>query len=255
MSGCTQALPLLGERPIALENDILRRRIYAPQAYRLVRDMAVVPVVHNEAYRLSTRFPLVWRSRGTTFDFVAVRSLIDDQRCQPAGAQGALPLILHAYPFVLDPAAAPGPGSLKMIDDVFADKPTDVGASITTTTGQFSRATVMRLQILDDIGPELSRTRDVSGALAKCGLLQPWKLQFDVEGRSIGIPDLFVVDAVAFNTGSLSEIIESQGAHAAWILGLHRISLFRAGPLLAAARRFLKSTAASPTDDTACSAA
>jgi hypothetical protein len=249
------APPLWGEQPIALEKDTLRRRIYAPQAYSVVRDRAVVPIIHREAYRLSAWFPLVWRSRGTEYDFVAVRSLVNNQGSQPAAAQGTLPLILHAYPFVFDPASPAGPGNLKLIDDVFADKPTDVGASITTATGNFSRATVLRFQILDDIARELPLTRGVSGALARCGLLQPWKLQFDVEGKSVGIPDLFVVDHRAFNTSSLSEIIEKFGTPAAWILALHRISLFRAGPLLAAARRFLKSVTKSPADDTAPSAA
>ncbi len=48
-----------GERPIALEKDALRRRLYAPIAYAPVRNTAVVPVVHSEAYRLATWFPLM----------------------------------------------------------------------------------------------------------------------------------------------------------------------------------------------------
>jgi hypothetical protein len=83
--------PLWGQRPIALERDALRRRIYAPVAYAPVRDAAVIPVVHTEAYQLAAWFPLVWRRRATEYDFVAVRALINDQRAQPPVARALFP--------------------------------------------------------------------------------------------------------------------------------------------------------------------
>jgi hypothetical protein len=126
---------------------------------------------------------------------------------------------------------------------VFADAPTDVGATITTTNQKTGRATTMRLAILDRIADETELTDAVGNALATRGLLEPWALTFDIEGRSIGIPDLQVVRASAFSEGALAPIVSQFGVPSASLLGLHRISLFRAGLLLAAAKTFLKAKA------------
>jgi hypothetical protein len=244
-----------GERPIALEKDALRRRIYAPIAYAAVRDTAVVPVVHSEIYQLAAWFPLVWRRRGSEHDFVAVRSLLHDQRAQPPAARVLKPLILHAYPFVFDPKTPPNMHSARMLDDVFADNPTDVGASITTIGGKLSRATILRFRILDGLARDFPVTREISRALDSLDVFEPWSLKFDIEGRSIEIPNLFIVRRNAFETGIFSTVLEKFGVPAALILGLHRVSIFRAGLLLAVARNFLKPTTTSSSNDNADSTA
>src|SRR5262245_47701944 len=94
---------MLGERPIALEKEVLRRRIYAPHAYPPVRDLAVVPIVHSECMTLASWFPVVWRRGKAGVELVTVRALLDDQRAQLPAARRLLPLRLHAYPFVFDP--------------------------------------------------------------------------------------------------------------------------------------------------------
>jgi hypothetical protein len=149
-----------GQRPIPLEREALRRRIYAPAAYAAVRDCAVVPVVHIEAYQLAAWFPLVWRARGTERDLVVVRALFDDQRAQPRATRALLPRILRAYPFLIDPTNPAGIEGARMLEDVFADQPTDVGASITTVAGKFSRATILRFRILDGVASDLIVTTD-----------------------------------------------------------------------------------------------
>jgi len=244
-----------GERSIALEKEALRRRIYAPAAYAPVRDTAVVPVVHSEAYRLAAWFPLAWRKRGPEFELVGVRSLLDDQRTQPPAARALLPLMLHAYPFVFDPKIPPDNHSPRMLDDVFADAPTDAGASITTANGKLSRATIQRFRILDSLAVELCTTRAIGASLADRELFEPWELRFDIEGRPVGISGLFIVRQNAFVDGMFAPVLEKYGAPAAMLLGLHRVSLFRAGLLLAAARRALKPTPAGFQDDNAHSPA
>ena len=231
---------MLGEQPIALEKEVLRRRIYAPQAYAPVRDLAVVPIVQSECMTLASWFPVVWRQRKTAVELVTIRALLDDQRAQPPAARPLLPLRLQAYPFVFDPAHPIDANSPRMLDDVFADAPTDVGATITTTSQKTGRATTMRLAILDRIAGEAELTDAIGTALAKRHLLEPWPLKFDIEGETIGIPDLLVVRASAFNDGSLAPIVSEFGVPGASLLGLHRISLFRAGLLLAAAKAFFK---------------
>jgi hypothetical protein len=229
-----------GERPIALEKDVLARRIYAPAAYARVRNTAVVPIVHAEAYQLASWFPLVWRRQGAQFELVTVRALIDDQRAQPPAARNTLPLLLHAYPFVLDPNAPVGPQSTKMVDDVFADSPTDVGATITNVDRKLSRATVLRFRTLDIFAREYEVTSAINKMLSDLKLFDPWELKFNIEGQLVEIRDLFIVRQAAFDTGVFSSVLESLGVPAAQLLGLHRISLFRAGILLGMARAFLK---------------
>jgi hypothetical protein len=231
-----------GERPIALDKEALRRRIYAPAAYAPVRNTAVVPVAHSEAYRLAAWFPLMWRRRGSELEFVAVRSLLDDQGAQPPAARAVLPLILHAYPFVFDPKAPPEVGAERMLDDVFGDAPTDAGASITNAAGRLSRATIERFRILDGLAGEFRLTREIAQALAGLDLFAPAALKFDIQGRSLELADLFVVRQDAFDSGVFSSMLEKFGAPAALVLGLHRVSLFRAGLLLAMARKALGQT-------------
>jgi len=238
---------MLGERPIALEKEVLRRRIYAPHAYAPVRDLAVVPIVHSECMTLASWFPVVWRRSKTGVELVTIRALLDDQRAQPPAARRLLPLRLHAYPFVFDPTRPIDAATPRMLDDVFADTPTNVGATITTTNHKTSRATTMRLAILDRIAGEAELTDAIGTALATRALLEPWPLRFDIEGQTIGIPDLLVVRASAFNDGSLAPVVSRLGVPGASLLGLHRISLFRAGLLLAAAKSFLKAKHAEDT--------
>jgi hypothetical protein len=183
---------------------------------------------------------VAWRQRKAEVELVTVRALLHDQLAQLPAARPLLPLRLQAYPFVFDPARPIDATSPRMLDDVFADTPTDVGATITTTNHKTGRATTMRLAILDRIASEAELTDAIGNALATRGLLEPWPLKFDIEGQTIGIPDLLVVRTSAFSNGSLAPIVSQFGVPSASLLGLHRISLFRAGLLLAAAKSFLK---------------
>ncbi len=235
---------MLGGRPIPLEKEVLRRRIYAPQAYAPVRNTAVVPIAHSECMALASWFPVVWRRRASGVELVTVRALLDDQRAQPFPARGLLPLLLHAYPFVFDPAGPIETGSARMLDDVFADAPTDAGATITSVNRKLGRATTMRLAMLDRIAAESAMTIAIGTALDERGLLEPWPLKFDIEGKAIGLPDLLIVRRSAFDSGVLGPLVAQYGPACATLLGLHRISLFRAGSLLAAARSFINKSKA-----------
>lgn len=231
---------LLRERPIALEKDVLRRRIYAPLAYAPVRNAAVVPIVHSECLSLASWFPLVWRRRETTIEFVAIRALLNDQRAQPPAARALLPLLLHAYPFVFDPRQPFRSDSPKMLDDVFADAPTDIGASITTVHRKLARATTSRFRLLDRFAYESVVTGEIGNALAELDAFEPWPLKFDIGGNNVEIPNLLVIRPSAFESGDFSRLLGNYGVPCARMLGLHRISLFRAGVLLGMAKTFFK---------------
>lgn len=238
--------PLLCERPIALEKEVLRRRIYAPQAYAPVRNAAVVPIVHSECLTLASWFPLVWQRRQGTIQFVAIRALLNDQRAQPPAARALLPLLLHAYPFVFDPRQQLRADSPKMLDDVFADAPTDVGASITTVHRKLARATTGRFRLLDRFAHESQVTSAIGSALAELDTLEPWPLKFDIGGNNVEIPDLLVIRPSAFEQGHLARLLGMYGVPCARMLGLHRISLYRAGVLLAMAKTFFRNNPIQP---------
>jgi len=230
---------MLGERPIALAKNVLRRRIYAPQAYAPVRNTAVVPIVHSECMALASWLPVVWRCRSNAVELVTVRALLDDQRAQPTAARALLPLRLRAYPFIFDPARPIDVASAGMLDDIFADAPTDAGATITSVNGKLGRATTMRLALLDRIAAETAITGAIGAALAERDLLEPWPLKFEIDGTAIGVSDLMIVRRSTFDSGALAPLVTQHGLVCATVLGLHRISLFRAGSLLAAAKAFV----------------
>jgi len=227
-------------RPVALSSEVLRRRIYAPSSYAQVRNAAVVPVVHSECMALAAWFPLVWRRHPTGPQFVAVRALLDDQRAQPPAARALLPLLLHGYPFVFDPTSSIDRDAPKLFDDVFADAPTNVGATITNVNHKLTRATITRFRYLDRFAEELQPTAAVGAALADEDLLAPWPLAFDIDGRQVGVAALMMIKPEAFDAGALAAILERFGRPAATMISLHRLSLFRAGGLLAMARRVLR---------------
>lgn len=231
---------LLCECPIPLQDSVLRRRIYSPQSYSSVRNAAVVPIVHSEGAALASWFPLVWQRRQRRAEFVAIRALLDDQRAQPPAGRGLLPLILRAYPFVLDPEEPAGPHTRRMMDDVFADAPTDIGATITTVQRKLSRATTSRFRFLDVYALDATITAEIGNAIAGMDALEPWLLKFEIEGRRIEVPDLLVVRPSAYDDGRLAPLLQQFGLPCAQMLGLHRISLYRAGGLLTMAKAFLK---------------
>jgi hypothetical protein len=226
--------------PIALQEDVLRRRIYAPEAYAPVRNAAAVPIVYSECQALASWFPLVWRRRQGRCEFVAIRALLNDQRAQPPAARGLLPLILRAYPFGLDPGQPIGPNARRMLDDVFADAPTDVGATITTVQRKLSRATTSRFRILDRFVLDAMVTAEIGDVIAGLDEFEPWALKFDVDGHRVEVPDLQVIRPSAFDNRRLTPLLEKYGMPCAQMLGLHRISLFRAGALLSMAKVFFR---------------
>src|SRR5262252_2966503 len=150
-----------GERAVALVGDVLRRRIYSPQSYAQVRNTAIVPIVHSECESLACWFPLIWRRRERNVEFVALRGLLNDDRMQPRPARTLLPLILRSYPFVFDPSQTIGPDTTRMLDDVFADAPTDAGATITTVRLRLSRATTTRFAFMDRFASESGTTTKI----------------------------------------------------------------------------------------------
>jgi len=228
------------ESPVALQDEILRRRIYSPQSYALVRNTAVVPIVHSECDSLAAWFPLVWQRRQGNLTFVAIRALLNEQRAQPPAARDVLPLILRSYPFILDPDQSAGPDARRMLDDVFADAPTDIGATITTVQRKLSRGTTSRFRFLDQFASDAVETARINQAVADLGDLEPWNLKFDIDGNHVEVPDLLVMRPQAFDDDRLAPLLEQYGAPCAQMLGLHRISLFRAGGLLAMAKSIFR---------------
>ena len=192
-----------------------------------------------EAWVLAAWFPIVWQRRQNCHQLVAVRSLFaDGHGYLPAieRSPGLLPLLLQAYPFLPDPTVAPDASAARWIDDVIADAPSDIGAPIVYPDQRPTKATRLRLGMLDLFQRHWLQTHNLALQLAQLDLFEPWSLKFDINGYSVGVDDLFIVRQAAFASGNLAPVVAQHGASAAQLLALHRISLFRAGSLLSAAR-------------------
>ena len=138
-----------------------------------------------------------------------------------------------------------------MLDDVFADAPTDAGASITTVKLRLSRGTTTRFAFMDRFAAEIGPTTKIGCALAGMDAFEPWPLKFNVDGHQLLIPDLFVIRRAMFDDGRFAPLLQEYGMSCARMLSLHRLSLFRAGGLLATAKAFLgRRRDARPDEDT-----
>jgi hypothetical protein len=172
---------------------------------------------------------------------VVLRALLPYQTAQPPKARGLLPLMLSAYPFTLvrrGEDAIP----MRMFDDVFADEPTDVGASVTNPDKKPSLGAQFRFKALDEFARQDDLTQRLTNDLITADLLEPWKLNFDVEGGPIKVEGLFIARQGAFETGQFAPVIGRHGYAAVELLGYHRLSLYRAGILLTMARAFRKAS-------------
>lgn len=230
---------MIADRPVALDAAVVTRRIYAPTAYRLVRETPIVPIAFFEADRLASWFPIVWQDGRHGPTLVALRALVADQDAQPPRARGLLPMLMTAYPFVLDPAIDPAEARV-LFDDSFADEPTDGGATVMTQELKPGLATRQRIDTLRSFALAWPKTRALGAALATAGLLEPWSLSFEIAGRRVAVPDLLIARRSAFDTGRFAPVLAEHGIEVVRLLGLHRLSLYRAGILLTMARHALR---------------
>lgn len=243
------------EHPIALSDEVLKRRIFSPLAYPVVRNANVIRIAHSEAARYAAHFPVVWRKIGNGAELVVVRSLLADGRGHAPGSQQALPFLptlCRAYPFLLNPQIAPAVDTPRLFDDAIADEAKDVGAPVCTPDGRPTKATVQRLGLLDAFVPPFQLTQALCNDLIGADLFEPWALSFDnIEGHKLEVTDLLIIRQTSFATGAFAPVLRTYGLPAAELLALHRISLFRAGILLANARKALVAAKAAVTETVA----
>jgi hypothetical protein len=216
------------------------RRIYSPVSYSPVRERQLVPIVHIEAMALAAWFPICWHADKDSHTLVAIRSLDADGGSQPPGSPEtltSLPLILRAYPFaVLEPATA-GPTDSHFIEDATADRPTDIGAPIFLPDGRPGRGAQLRLRAAGAFRDARRLTDEMTDALVKASLLEPWPLDFKIGDGQLRVDNMTIVRQSAFGQPPIQQFLRQFGSTGALLLGAHRISLFRAGALVQAAQQ------------------
>jgi len=227
----------LYENPRRLTSEWGHNRIFAPEAYEHVRTRQLVPIAYTEALTLAAYFPICWQARNNHIDLCALRSLLDDGRGHPVKpSHTALPLALRAFPVIV---TTPSDGADDIwIDDMVADRPTDIGAPLLMADGRLSRGAALRTQAAAELRQSIDQTQRLTDALADGGFLEPWPLNFDVgpDGFKIQLDDLLVVRSSALSTPDMLRFLRAFGVEAAMFLTAHRISLFRTSILLQAAR-------------------
>ena len=214
-------------------------RIFAPISYATVRRAQLVPLVHSEAFTVASWFPICWQIKADQPVLVALRTLKADGSSQPAGSPGfpaSLPLALRAYPFVVGLNKPIEDPQHVLIDDTIPDEPSNVGAPILTPDGSFGSGATLKLNAVTAFNEALAFTQILGEELALQNLLEPWPLHFQIGQASISVGDLFIVRQSEFGGLALYRFIKNLGVEAASLLGAHRLSLFRAGALLQAAK-------------------
>jgi hypothetical protein len=223
------------------------RRIFAPVAYPMVRSVQIVPIVHVEAFALAPWFPICWQAREPRPVLVVVRTLNADGSSQPHGSPqtpASLPLALRAYPFVVGAPADLAAGNITLVDDAIPDEPSDAGAPILTTDGRPGRGAQMRLRAAATFNGALELTESMTAELQQRELFEPWPLQTEAAGKTIGIEGLLVVRPGEYDSPRIFRFVRKFGAVGAGFLGAHRISLYRAAALAQLARAGAKAAAA-----------
>ena len=234
-------LSSLYEQPTPVDASWGHHRIFAHQAYGLVRRMQFVPVVLGEAQDLARWFPLCWRLDETgEAVLVAFRSLLAEGGGYPGDAsyrEDCLPLVLRAFPLVV-----PDHDSIErrqvLADRAICDSPTDIGAPLLTPEGKFTPAALARARTAISVARGLPATMMLSRALQDGGLLEPWAVDLDIgRGQRARFDGLLILATGRLDDPALHEIIAAHGAEAGLVLAVHRLSLFRMSALLTAARR------------------
>jgi hypothetical protein len=239
----------LYESPKRLTSKWGHCRIFAPEAYELVRTLQLVPIVHAEALSLAAYFPIAWHVRNGETVLCVLRSLLAGglgHAVKPAHAVGGLPLALRGFPVI---ATEPTTGGDEIwIDDVVADRPTDIGAPILMEDGRLSRGAAQRVQAIIRLRQAIDTTHRLTEALASHRLLVSWPLDFELApgGRRIRFNDLMVIRPPASPDPDLIEHLREFGIEAATFIAAHRISLFRISILLQAARAAMTRETLSP---------
>jgi len=236
----------LYENPEALTVQWGHQRIFAPAAYRMVRSLPLVPVVHSEALELARVFPVCWSLTEAGPTLCVLRSLFADGAASagPAIDLGALPLIFQAFPIVV-PHVPDAILQRIVVDRTIADEPTDIGAPLLLGDGRLSRAAAARAKIAVRTSQALGITREIGRRLHEAGLIEPWPLQFDLgHGESIDIGHLGVLTRSRLADGALHRLVADLGVEVGLFLAAHRISLFRVATLLHTARAAVAARAA-----------
>jgi SapC len=235
------------ERPIPLAGDILKQRIFSPLAYASVTRSNIVAICHAEVPKYAPHFPVAWHKSAGGYELSIVRSLMADGRGHPRGSQTNLPflpILCRAYPFMYAPSGTSTPTAARYIDGAIATEPGDIGAPICFPDGRPTKATAQRLALLDQSAAAFSASAAITLALTDADLFEPWPLHFEgIEDTTLDVADMWIIKQAAAETGALASVLRQYGLIAADLVGLHRISLFRAGTLLANARMALKQPA------------
>jgi len=217
------------KRPIALTERTVTRRIFSPLAYEVVRAAWYCPIVASEAMKQAAHCPVVWKKMNGGLALVAIRAFHHLPAAYLANSAGyaALPLLCQAYPFLWLPDGQKG------LDDVNADRPTDLGSPIVAADHKLTKATTMRFAALQVYERARMATQDLTSQAAELDLFMPWQLPL----QGPGLDELLVLKTDIWESTKFQKLVVRFGSEAAELVALHRMSLFKAGPLLEAAAK------------------
>lgn len=216
------------------------QRIFSPQSYRSIRSGPVFSLAHVEAMPMARSFPVVWQPRGGVLSLVVVRSFLrdplSDAPARSLSRPSELPLIARAHPFVLSRETPSGEAGLVFVDEL-ADEPTDAGAPVFGSDGRLSAGTEQRLRALALLEQDASRTEAMTQDLAAADCFVEWSLPFAADLSQSIVPLPLMVLRPTIPPKLLRSLVQRHSQPVVSLIGAHRLSLFRAAPLIKSAEQ------------------
>lgn len=187
-------------------------------SYAFAAQTHLAPVVMAELGKATTSLPLAFVQQGDVFDLVAVMSLRPESNML-IGPNGRwmgtyVPAALRSYPFVLarPPEAKDPVLCVDMASGLIKDDGS--GEAILGADGKLTPAVQEVFTFLGHIEQSRMQTRAAAAALARAGVLKPWALSMEVQGKRMGIQGLLGVDEAALHKLDDEALLALRRAHA-----------------------------------------
>ena len=163
----------------------------------------LISVVAAELPHLIPVMPLAFVRSGSGFELVAICSLEPNVNLYiaPDGhwLGGYIPATLRGHPFSLVKVEGREDSVLCIDEESGAIVAAGQGESFFDASGAPTKAVTDILDFLSQIERNRQATQMAVEALRVAGLMQPWQINLQKEGRAVAVDGLFRVDEVAMN--------------------------------------------------------
>jgi hypothetical protein len=210
------------------------KRFKRAQGFRFAANQALWPVVGSEFGELAGSIPIVFMREGAHYTAMAMTSPVPNKSFY-VGPDGEWlgtyrPAILRAYPFRL--VRQPGPDkSVLCIDEesgLILDGP-DEGEAFFKADGTPADSIKAVLQFLSHWDANCTATELALAALAEAGVIEPWPLQINLDGKPATIEGICRIAEAKLNAVGDEKFLQLRKAGALALAYAQLISMRNVG--------------------------